>query len=216
MTNQHGRLKSPACSSLEDLVSSSTVTVSVGPNTALLLIDIQSGFDSPKWGLRNNPAAELNAGRLLRVWRATGRPVFHVRHASRNPTSPLHPSQPGFAFQVAVAPEPGETVIAKDVNSAFIGTTLQEQLQDRGVRELVIVGLTTPHCVSTTARMAGNLGYTVYLVSDATAAFQLTGPDGVICDPETVHRVSLITLHGEFAEVVDTTAVLRAAGSAVP
>ena len=194
----------------------SAVTVSVGPNTALLLIDIQSGFDSPKWGLRNNPAAEQNAGRLLQVWRATGLAVFHVRHASRNPTSPLHPSQPGFAFQLVVAPEQGETVITKDVNSAFIGTTLQEQLEGRGIRELVIVGLTTPHCVSTTARMAGNLGYTVYLVSDATAAFQLTGPDGAICDAETVHRISLITLHGEFAEVVDTMSVLRAVGGAVP
>jgi len=188
------------------------VTISVGPHTALLLIDIQSGFDAPKWGPRNNPSAEENAGRLLQVWRAAGRPVFHVRHASRNPTSPLHPSQPGFAFQPVVAPEQGETVITKDVNSAFIGTTLQEQLQGRGIRELVIVGLTTPHCVSTTARMAGNLGYTVYLVSDATAAFQLTAPDGTICDAETVHRVSLITLHVEFAEVVNTASVLRAAG----
>jgi nicotinamidase-related amidase len=187
-----------------------------GPHTALLLIDIQSGFDDPKWGPRNNPAAEENAGRLLRAWRDARRPLFQVRHASRNPSSPLHPSQPGFAFQPVVAPEQGETEITKDVNSAFIGTTLHEQLQARGIRELVIVGLTTPHCVSTTARMAGNLDYGVYVVSDATAAFQLCAPDGSICDAETVHRVSLLTLHGEFAQVVDTVSVLREVGGAVP
>jgi len=188
--------------------------VSLSPRTALILIDIQAGFDDPKWGPRNNPVAEDKAGRLLLAWRAAGRPGFHVQHASRNPTSPLHPSQPGFRFKSQVVPENGEPVITKNVNRALIGTTLEEQLQLREIRELVIVGLTTPHCVSTTTRMAGNLGYTVYLVSDATAAFQLTSPDGTLCDAETVHRVSLTTLHDEFAEVVDTESILRAAESA--
>jgi nicotinamidase-related amidase len=108
-------------------------------------------------------------------------------------------------------PEEGEPVITKNVNSAFIGTTLDEQLRDRGIHEIVIVGLTTPHCISTSTRMAGNLGYTVYLVADATAAFQLTNVDGTLCDAETVHRVSLTTLDGEFAEVVDTESMLGAA-----
>lgn len=183
--------------------------VLLDPHAALILIDIQAGFDDPKWGPRNNPGAEHNAGRLLLAWRAAGRPVFHIRHASQNPASPLHPSRPGFRFKSLVAPQDGEPVITKNVNSAFIGTTLEEQLRARGIRELVIVGLTTPHCVSTTTRMAGNLGYVVYLVSDATAAFQLTSPDGTLCDAETVHRVSLTTLHAEFAEVVDTESILR-------
>ena len=185
--------------------------VSLRPDTALILVDIQAGFDDPKWGPRNNPGAEQNARRLLLAWRATGRPIFHVQHASQHLASPLHPSRPGFAFQSLVMPEEGEAVLTKNVNSAFIGTPLDEQLRIRGIRELVIVGLTTPHCISTTTRMAGNLGYTVYLIADATAAFQLTNVDGTLCDAETVHRVSLTTLDGEFADVVDTESILRAA-----
>jgi nicotinamidase-related amidase len=184
--------------------------VSLHPDTALLLIDIQSGFDDPKWGARNNPDAEQNARRLLLAWRATKRPIFHVQHASQNPNSPLHPAKPGFRHNPLVAPQDGEPVITKNVNSAFIGTSLQEQLQARGIREIVIAGLTTQHCVSTTTRMAGNFGYTVYLASDATAAFQLTGPDGTVWDPETVHQLALAELHGEFAEVVDVASILSA------
>jgi nicotinamidase-related amidase len=180
------------------------------PDTALILIDIQAGFDDPKWGPRNNPAAEHNARRLLLAWRAAKRPIFHVQHASQNPSSPLHPTRPGFHFNSLVAPQDGESVITKNVNSAFIGTSLQDQLQARNIRELVIVGLTTQHCVSTTTRMAGNFGYTVYVVSDATAAFQLTGPEGTLWDAETVHRLALAELHGEFAEVVDVESVLSA------
>lgn len=185
--------------------------VSLSPDAALILIDIQTGFDDPKWGPRNNPLAEINARRLLLAWRAAGRPVFHVRHASQLPASPLHPSKPGFEFKSLVAPQVGEPEIIKNVNSAFIGTTLEEQLNARRIRQLVMAGLTTPHCISISVRMAGNLGYSVYLVSDATAAFQLTGPDGTVCDPETLHQISLTTLHGEFAEVVDTELILGAA-----
>ena len=63
-----------------------------------------------------------------------------------------------------VKPMNNEPVIKKNVNSAFIGTSLQEQIDKAGVTHLVIVGLTKDHCVSTTTRMAGNLGYETYLV----------------------------------------------------
>src|SRR5947208_14709 len=75
-------------------------------------------------------------------------------------------------------PLPGEPVVQKSVNSAFIGTTLEADLRRRGITTLVMVGLQTNMCVSTTARMAGNLGFTTYVVSDATATFDNTGPDG--------------------------------------
>jgi len=180
----------------------------LSPNTALILVDIQAGFDHPKWGPRNNPQAEQNARRLLLAWRAAKRPIFHVQHASRNPESPLHPSKPGFRLHPLVTPEADETVIVKDVNSAFIGTNLDQQLHAAGIHDLVICGLTTPHCVSTTTRMAGNLGFDVYLVSDATAAFQLSSPDGTPLDPEIIHRVALAELHDEFAQVVDVESCL--------
>ena len=178
--------------------------------TALLLIDLQLGFDHPRWGRRNNPFLERCASELVRAWRLTGRPVVHVRHMSTDPLSPLRPGQAGNEFKPETAPLAGETVIEKLVNSAFIGTSLEADLRRSGCRGLVIAGLTTNHCVSTTARMAGNLGFSNWVVSDATAAFNRIGPDGVRRFAEEVHAMALSDLHGEFATVVDTGAVIAA------
>jgi len=177
-------------------------------NAVLLLIDVQKGFDEPVWGHRNNPGAEKNMARLLAAWRATGRPVIFVKHLSLLPDSPLNKDNPGCAIKEIVNPQAGELIIWKHVNSAFIGTDLEKELQSKGYDTLVIVGLTTQHCVSTTARMAGNLGFHTYVVSDATAAFGLTGPDGINYSAETVHALSLATIHNEFAHVMDTAAIL--------
>ncbi|WP_246035471.1 cysteine hydrolase family protein [Dictyobacter kobayashii] len=125
-------------------------------NAALLIIDVQQGFDDPYWGRRNNPQAEANIVRLLQAWRAQQWPIIHVQHQSRLTASPLHPTNPGYALKEQV--QPGETLITKQVNSAFIGTPLEELLRERQITTLVIGGLTTNHCVETTTRMAGNLG----------------------------------------------------------
>jgi nicotinamidase-related amidase len=184
-------------------------------NAVLLVIDVQKGFDAPQRGLRNNPDAERHIARLLELWRSTGRPVIHVKHASTNPKALLHPTNPGHGIKDEVKPHGDEPVLVKSVNSCFIGTDLEFRLRREGHDTLVIVGLTTPHCVSTTARMAGNLGFNAYVVSDATAAFGLIGPDSRYHDPETVHALSLATLHGEFATVVDTEAVVEMVRPAV-
>ncbi|MCF0050665.1 cysteine hydrolase [Dyadobacter sp. LJ53] len=128
---------------------------------ALILIDIQKGFeDEAYWGgSRNNPDAEENAKRLLDYWRFNQLPLFHIQHISANPDSKLSINSPGHDFKNIVKPLPGEIIIQKSVNSAFIGTDLKEQLDELGVKTLVIAGLTTDHCVSTTTRMAGNYGY---------------------------------------------------------
>ncbi len=177
--------------------------------TALLLIDVQQGFDEPYWGARNNPQAEDNIARLLGVWRAAKRPISHIKHNSRTPRSPLHPSKPGNAFKTFAVPRDGEPVIGKDVNSAFIGTDLEAQLRAAGVEEVIIVGLTTPHCISTSARMASNLGFKTIVVSDATAAHAGKGPDGKPIDAGTMHYHALAALNGEFATIVTTDEVLR-------
>lgn len=177
------------------------MTIPIAP--ALLLIDVQQGFDHPTWwGARNNPTAEANMARLLAAWREAGRPVLHVKHNSTLADSPLHPLHPGNAIKSEVAPLPGERIFEKRVNSGFIGTHLEEYLRELGVTDLVIVGLTTPHCVSTTTRMAANLGFTVRLVSDATVAFDCTAHDGRKIAAEDVHFHALAALHREFAEIV--------------
>ena len=184
--------------------------------TTLLVVDLQQGFDAPGWGRRNNPHLERRASELLRAWRGTGRPVVHVRHMSPHSSSPLRPGQPGNAFKPETAPVAGEAVIEKRVNSAFIGTSLETDLRGAGCRGLVILGLTTNHCVSTTARMAGNLGFVTWVVSDATATFDRVGPDGLEHRAEQIHEMALSDLHGEFATVVDTAAVVAALRSPRP
>lgn len=178
---------------------------------ALLLIDIQKGFeDETYWGgNRNNPEAESVAGKVLALWRNQKWPIFHVQHSSTNPKSRLHESNPGFAFQEIVAPLEGEPVIRKNVNSAFIGTDLKAQLEAQNIRILVIAGLTTNHCVSTTTRMAGNFGFEVYLLSDATATFDRKGVNGELFSSEVIHQTTLANLQDEFAQVIPSETLLE-------
>ncbi|HEY1251914.1 MAG TPA: cysteine hydrolase family protein [Thermoanaerobaculia bacterium] len=181
-------------------------------DAALLIVDVQQGFDDPFWGPRNNPAFEARVAELLGAWRAFGRPVLHARHMSSVAGSPLRPGQRGNDFKPEAAPRRGEPVHEKTVNSCFIGTSLDEDLRRSGIGGLVVAGLTTNHCVSTTARMAGNLGYGVWVVSDASATFDRTGPDGVRYPADLVHAMALSDLNGEFASVIDTRTLIAEFG----
>lgn len=180
-------------------------------SAALILIDVQQAFLDPRCGERNNPQAEANIARLLAAWRSSGRPVRHVVHDSVEPNSLLRPESPGNAIHPLAAPNGAEPIYRKQVNSAFIGTTLESDLHNETIDTVILVGLTTNHCVSTTARMAGNLGFTTYVVSDATAAFARPTLDGTLRSAESVHAGALSDLHQEFATVLDTDEVLRAA-----
>lgn len=180
-------------------------------SAALILIDIQKGFNAPIWGKRNNLDAETNAAKLLAHWRANGWPIFHIRHVSIEPNSPLSGS--GTAFKPEVEPLATEAILEKSVNSAFIGTDLETRLRDAKITDLVICGLTTPHCVSTTTRMAANLGFNVKLVADACASFtsnaDMSWNAGAIeLDAQTVHDTALGHLHGEFGAVVHSAELL--------
>ncbi len=102
----------------------------------------------------------------------------------------------------------GERVYRKIVSSAFIGTKLEADLRAAGIEALVIVGLTTNHCVSTTARMAGNLGFRTFVVEDATATFDRIGLDGRVRPAAEVHAAALSDLDEEFATIVTTATIL--------
>jgi nicotinamidase-related amidase len=131
---------------------------------------------------------------------------------SLEPQSPFREGLPGNAFKVEALPIADEPVFRKHVNSAFIGTDLEAHLRDNGIQDLVVVGMTTDQCVSTTARMAGNLGFNVTVVEDATATFERRGPDGSHYSADLMHRVELTSLHGEFARIQSAQEILAAAG----
>ena len=178
---------------------------------ALLLIDIQKGLDDIDYygGHRNNLQAESNARKVLDFWRNHKLPIFHIKHNSTNPNSPLVKGQTGNYFKDIVKPLANETIIEKEVNSAFMGTDLKQQLDELEINELVIAGLTTDHCISSSARMAGNLGYKTYVVSDATATFDKVGANGIKYEAELIHEVALASLHNEFATVIESNDLLK-------
>jgi nicotinamidase-related amidase len=176
------------------------------PQHALVVVDVQEGFDDPAWGRRDNPQCEANIAGLIAAWRSAERPIVIVRHDSTSPGSPLRPGQPGNDLRSGIE---GDVLITKHVNSAFYGDPdLHVWLTERGIQRLTICGVTTNHCCETTARMAGNLGYDVTFVIDATHTFDRTGPDGAVIPAEEIARVTAANLHGEFATVVSTRDVL--------
>ena len=175
-------------------------------NPALLLVDIQKAFlekDYPGL-IRNNEHVEFICGKILKKWRTLDLPIIHVRHSSTNPESKLHKSRLGFEFNDYVRPLETEMVLTKEVNSAFIGTNLENILIKSHIDTLVIVGMTTNHCISTTVRMSGNLGFDTYLISDSTACYNTKGMDGEIIDCNTIFNSALASLQEEFATVIDS------------
>ena len=172
----------------------------------LICIDLQLGFlDEDSWGgNRNNKDAEEVCAKIIAHWRSHNEKIIHVRHSSNDINSKLHASNNGFRFNPLCKPIKDESVITKSVNSCFIGTNLKDTLDQMNYNTVVIVGLTTDHCVSTTTRMAGNFGYDTYLISDATATFDKLGQNGEIYDSELIHKTALASLNNEFAKVISS------------
>jgi nicotinamidase-related amidase len=177
--------------------------------TALLVIDVQKGFDDPVWGKKNNQDAAANIAVLFSAWRSQELPIVHVRHCSVEPNSVLRPELSGNEFKEDAQPLSGEKQFSKSVNSAFIGTGLEQYLREHDISSLMIVGLTTDHCVSTTTRMAANLGYNVTLVSDATATFDRKGNDGALYIADDIHKTNLVSLDDELCTVRSTEDLLK-------
>ncbi len=151
---------------------------------------------------------------LLRAWRSSKRPLYHIRHDSTEPESTYRPGQPGHDFKPETEPLTGEIVIGKQTNSAFIGTDLESRLRESRQNVLIVAGVITNNSVEATVRMAGNLGFDVYLVEDATFTFGRNDWYGVFRTAAEVHAMSLANLDGEYCTVVRTGDVLAAAGCA--
>ena len=177
--------------------------------TVLLLIDVQKGVNDTsyyggKTGRRNNPDAEANIAALLTEWRRIGGRVAFTRHDSREVGSPLKLSLESGAQLDGLEPADGDIVVTKDINSGFIGTSLEVELRRAGIQRLIVAGFFTNVCVETTVRMAGNMGFDTYLVHDACATMNRVGLDGTDYDPDLVHAMSVASMHGEFCTALST------------
>jgi nicotinamidase-related amidase len=164
--------------------------------TALVVVDVQRAFDDlAYWGRRNNPECEANIASLIGAWRDAGRPLVFVRHEFESHD---------HAFKDVVTGEP-DLLVSKQVNSAFYGSPdLDGWLRENGIGSIALCGITTDHCVETTARMGANLGYDVLFVLDATHTFDRTGPDGTVMTADELARATATSLHEEFAAIVRT------------
>ncbi|MBJ6127575.1 cysteine hydrolase family protein [Microvirga splendida] len=176
--------------------------------TVLLPVDMQQAFDGPSWPRRWNDAVDRNGLALLDAWRARGLPIIHVKHDSVEPGSTLALGQPGNAFRPGFEPRDGEPVVAKSVNAAFIGTDLDLRLKRLGIRRVVVFGITTDMCVSTTVRTGANLGYEMILAEDACDCFDLPDGQGGTIPARASHQAHVATLRFEFAKVMTTAEIV--------
>ena len=179
--------------------------------SVLLLIDLQKAIDHPSWGERNNLSAETHIARLLAHWRSRDWPVWHFKHDSTQPNSHYRQGQSGNECKPKLRPLPGEPVIVKHTNSAFIGTNLETRLRSGNHEAIVVVGVITNNSVETTVRMAGNLGFATYLVADGCFTFGRSDWNGTFRSAEDIHAMSLANLHGEYCNVVTMASLLGSA-----
>ena len=180
-------------------------------NAVLVLIDVQYAIDDPSWGRRNNPDAEEKIAALLHEWRRRGAPIVHVKHVSREPMSTFRPGQRGVELKPECAPQDDERIIVKHTPSAFAQTALERVLRDElRTDALVLTGFITNNSVETTARVASTHGFRVWVVRDATATFDRVDLAGRAWSADDVHALSLSSLSGEYAEIVDAATLLRA------
>jgi nicotinamidase-related amidase len=189
--------------------------------TALLCVDIQSGLDihcTTYYGKTcSNPSFEEKVTWLLSVVRGSQEDektrnvhIIHVHHDSSDPESPLHPTKLTHAPHPCAAPASAEVQLTKTASSAFIGTNLAERLCTLGVKQVLVMGISTDHCVSSTVRMAADLEVCgtregVWLVEDCTRCFDSHGT----YDAEVVQNVTVRSLKDEFCGVTNSTEVFN-------
>lgn len=165
--------------------------------TALLLVDPYNDFlaeDGKLWPLIADVAASVDLHNHLHAAldsaRATGIAVFIVPHHRAEPddfTGWDHPTpyqlsgakaqafakgSVGGEFHEAFAPQAGDVVVKEHwTSNGFANSDLDMLLKQKGIRNIVLIGLVANTCIEGTARAAVDLGYHVTLVRDATAAF---------------------------------------------
>jgi nicotinamidase-related amidase len=171
---------------------------SMNGRAALLIIDVQSAFFDKSYNVYAYRGEEYLARikALISRARKAGVPVIYVQHDGTNGT-PWEPGTPGWPIHPDIAPREGELVIRKPTPDSFYRTTLQAELDSRGIRRLIVPGIQSDWCVDTTVRRAYSLEYDVTVVEDAHTTF----------DTEILKAPQIIAHHnsifgGRFAKLV--------------
>lgn len=178
-------------------------------HTALIIIDQQQGLNSPKLGPRNNPDAETVMLKLLSAWRAARRPIIHVKHRSIEPASVFWPDQQGFEFKPDFLPQGDELIIEKSIPCAILTTDLKKILDQKNIREIVLVGASTNNSIEATARTASGLGFAVIVIEDACFTFAKQDYSGAVRTAAEVHAMSLANLSGEYTQIITANELLK-------
>ena len=167
-------------------------------DTALVIIDVQTGLVSGANPVYQLDALLENISTLIARARSTGTPIIYVQD---NDVDEI--GSPGWQIHPTIAPEPGDLLIRKPETDAFYGTTLQHELVVRGLSHLIVVGCKSEVCVDATCRKAIDLGYQVTRVSDAhstTDIAVLTAPQ-IIAYHNYILQMVWSDEHGKVVDV---------------
>lgn len=177
----------------------------------LIVIDLQNEYlPTGNLPLSGIEAAAANAARVIADARAKNIPVFHIRHEATAADSPIfRPGTPAVDIQPAVAPVDGEPVIVKNHINSFRETDLRQQLDARGVEEVIIVGAMSHMCVDACVRAAADMGYPVTVLHDACATLDLSF-NGVTVPAAHVHAALMAAFEFGYGTVTSTQAYLAA------
>ncbi len=168
-------------------------------HTAVLVVDVQNLF--VRFPLEP-PVEEVlpRLHRFIHAARTAGAMIVRIeavvpdamysevyQHQHGQPTTFLAPGSDAAAFSPGFEPQPGDVVISKPRYSAFFGTPLETVLRSNGIRTVVVAGLTTDVCVSSTARDAFQRDfYTITLSSTFPIWSAAYGPAVGRCRARTV------------------------------
>ena len=177
--------------------------------STLIVIDCQQEYVTGMLPLPDVTEAVGEISVLLERARAAGTPIIHVAHRGA-PGGAFDRSGTGGQIVEEASAKKGELVIEKGLPNAFAGTSLTEELQKIGRKELIFCGFMTHMCVSSTVRVALDLGYRNTVVAAASGPRDLPTFDGGIVKAEDLHRASLAALADRFAIIVPRAADLPA------
>ena len=175
---------------------------------ALIIIDMQNDyFADGKMALEGIENAMNNTMKLIEDAKEKGYEIFFIQHIStRKGAGFFLPGSEGVKLHKRFDLSVG-AVIEKHYPNSFRETSLQEKLQSKGIKDLIICGAMSHMCVDTTVRAAFDLGYSVELISDACATKDLTF-EGETIKAKDVHSAFMASLDGVFCEVKSTQEIL--------